>query len=392
MPIGYANFGTIQQGNQQVINSMAGLGQQIAGAIENHAATQSAQAMLPILQQQYASGVQKIAQGKQDGMVDIIQAASLANQNPLTAKMGQQMIDGMTQLSHMANTQAYLQGARLSSMATHPEMYNRNGTLNTSRLGQAAPQKPYTPYQQEQSDRNAAKDRNDQLDEYSQLYNGQTLKDGTKVLGIGGYADKINDAIKEGKDVNPEDLQNFAQRYKYYKQKQLNYGKNALNDESIDQAYDNIKDHLTVAQSDLDKKIQEAQEKGQDASKIPNPERKWYNALWTQPSNDLTVQNTKLKEIISNLEGIQNIGKQGSAGGIPSASGQWKTPKIPQDAIQHLLQNPSLAPQFDAKYGKGLSDQILKQQKTPPQASTSLPAVSSVASAENASEESQTSV
>jgi len=139
MPIGYYNFGNIQQGNQQVINSMAGLGQSIANAIETHAATESAKTMLPILQQQYATGVQKIAQGKQDGMVDIIQAASLASQNPLTAKMGKQMIDGMTQLSHMANTQAYWQGARLSSMATHPEMYNPDGTLNTSRLGQATP-------------------------------------------------------------------------------------------------------------------------------------------------------------------------------------------------------------------------------------------------------------
>jgi len=392
MPIGYANFGDIQQGQQQVVNSMAGLGQSISSAIETHAATQSAQAMLPMLQQQYQQGMQKIANGEQGGMADIIQAASLASQNPITAGYGKNMIDGLQVASHMANTQAYLQGTRLSSMAAHPEMYNPDGTLNTNRLGQAAPAKPYTPYQQEQSERNATKDRNTQTDEYSQLYDGQTLKDGTKVLGMGGYADKINKAIKDGTDVSAEDLQNFAQRYKYYKTKQSNYGKNAINNEDIDKAYDNIKDHLTIAQSDLEAKIKSATDKGEDPSKIPNPERHWYNSIWTNATNDLTAQNAKLKETIANFEGIHNIGKQGSVGGMPSTSGKWNAPKIPQDAIQHLLQNPSLAPQFDAKYGKGLSDQLLKQQQTPPQASTSLPATSTVASAENASEESQTSV
>ena len=51
MAIGYANFEDIQRGNQQVVNSMASLGQQIAGSIENHAQTQAATAMLPALQQ-----------------------------------------------------------------------------------------------------------------------------------------------------------------------------------------------------------------------------------------------------------------------------------------------------------------------------------------------------
>jgi hypothetical protein len=412
MAIGYANFATIQngnqlinQGNQQVINSMANLGNQIGNTIETFAATQSAKTMLPMLQQQYQAGIQKVANGEQGGMADIIQAASLASQNPITAGYGKNMIDGLQVASHMANTQAYLQGTRLSSMAAHPEMYNPDGTLNTSRLGQAAPPKPFTPYQQEQSERNAATDRNAQLDEYSQLFDGQTLKDGTKVLGMGGYADKINEAIKEGKDVSKEDLQNFAQRYKYYKTKQSNYGKNAINNEDIDKAYDNIKDHLTVAQKDLEEKIKSAKEKGEDPSKIPNA-KSWYNVIWPVATNDLVAQNAKLKETIGNFEGIHNIGKQGSVGGMPSTSGQWKAPQIPQGAIQHLLQNPSLAPQFDAKYGKGLSDQLLKQQQGSPQASTALPSASSVASAdesetepsqvaeenESASEEDQTSV
>ena len=407
MAIGYANFATIQngnqlinQGNQQVINSMASLGNQIGQTIETHAATQSAKTMLPMLQQQYQAGIQKVANGEQGGMADIIQAASLASQNPITAGYGKNMIDGLQVASHMANTQAYLQGTRLSSMAAHPEMYNPDGTLNTSRLGQAAPAKPFTPYQQEQSDRNAATDRNAQLDAYSQLYSGN----GDKEIGISGYADKINKAIKDGTDVSPEDLQGFAKRYGYYKQKQAAYGKNAINNESIDQAYNDIRDHLTIAQSDLDKKIQEAKKKGEDPSSVSVPGALFGN-MWPN-KKDLSSVKINLDETLKNLENIHNIGKQGSVGGMPSTSGQWKAPQIPQGAIQHLLQNPSLAPQFDAKYGKGLSDQLLKQQQGSPQASTALPSASSVASAdesetepsqvaeenESASEEDQTSV
>jgi hypothetical protein len=388
MPIGYANFGTIQQGNQQVVNSMAGLGQSISSAIETHAATQSAQAMLPMLQQQYANGVQKIAQGKQDGMIDIIQAASLASQNPLTVKMGQQMIDGMTQLSRMANTQAYLQGTRLSSMATHPEMYNPDGTLNTSRLGQAAPAKPYTPYQQEQSDRNAATDRNAQLDAYSQLYSGN----GDKEIGISGYADKINKAIKDGTDVSAEDLQGFAKRYSYYKQKQSNYGKNALNDKNIDQAYDSIKDHLTVAQGDLDKKIKEVKKKGEDPTKASVPSA-WFGNIWPD-KKDLPSVKTNLDETLKNLEAIHNIGKLGSVGGMPSVRGggqQGNSTQTLIQAIQAAQKHPDKIDLIksrlqDAGIDPALFDQAIKsqqtQQQSSPQASNMIPAANQVAPAE----------
>jgi len=138
MAIGYYNFGTLQQGNQQIVNSLAGLGQQIGHAIETHAATQSAQAMLPIIQQQYATGIDKLSRGEQGGMADVIQAANLAGQNPYTAGIGHNMISGMQQVSHMARTQAFLQGRGLATMAAHPEMYNPDGTINTSRLGQPA--------------------------------------------------------------------------------------------------------------------------------------------------------------------------------------------------------------------------------------------------------------
>jgi hypothetical protein len=241
MPIGYANFGDIQQGNQQVVNSMAGLGQSISSAIETQAATQSAQAMLPMLQQQYASGIQKIAAGEEGGMADVIQAASLASQNPITAGIGKNMISGMNQVSQMARTQAYLQGTRLSSMGAHPEMYNPDGTFNTSRLGQYAPQKPMTAYQQVQSDKSLLDIKNDQINEYGALYSGDPSKN---VEGIGTYASKINEAISEGKAPESTDLQNFAGLYNIYKQKQSNYGKYAVTNPQIDNAFQMIQKEI----------------------------------------------------------------------------------------------------------------------------------------------------
>jgi hypothetical protein len=128
MPIGYANFGNIQQGNQQVVNSMAGLGQSISNAIETHAATQSAQAMLPVIQNQYSTGMQKIASGDQGGMADIMQAAGLAGQNPYTAHLSNQFITGMTQVNEMARTKA-INEARLDAI-------NARGEFNASLSGQ----------------------------------------------------------------------------------------------------------------------------------------------------------------------------------------------------------------------------------------------------------------
>jgi hypothetical protein len=116
MSIGYANFSNIQRGNEQVVQQLTGLGQQISGAIENHAATQAATTMLPIIRQQYATGMQKIASGDPSGNADVIQAAGLAGQNPLTAHWSNQMIGGMTQANENLRTNALLQG-RLQGIA-----------------------------------------------------------------------------------------------------------------------------------------------------------------------------------------------------------------------------------------------------------------------------------
>jgi hypothetical protein len=136
MAIGYYNFSPIQQGNQQVINSMAGLGQQISSAIETHAATESAKAMLPMLQQQYQAGMQRMSAGDESGMSDIIQAANIASQNPITAGMGKNMMSGMQQASHLARTQAYTQGRTLGLLAKYPGFIDPNtGAVNPNWKG-----------------------------------------------------------------------------------------------------------------------------------------------------------------------------------------------------------------------------------------------------------------
>jgi len=101
MAIGYYNFSNIQQGNQSVVNSMAGLGQSISNAIQTHAATESAKTMLPMLQQQYQVGMEKIAAGKPEGLADIYGASLVASQNPLLAPMANHAVS----MANMANQQ-----------------------------------------------------------------------------------------------------------------------------------------------------------------------------------------------------------------------------------------------------------------------------------------------
>jgi hypothetical protein len=116
MPIGYiGSLSTLQTGNQQVVNSLVGLGQQIGQAINTHAAQQSAQAMLPMLQQQYRQGMAKIASGDPNGIGDVYGASMIASQNPLLAPMAGHAINlanaANIQTQHTLRTQAAQQGA-----------------------------------------------------------------------------------------------------------------------------------------------------------------------------------------------------------------------------------------------------------------------------------------
>jgi len=317
MAIGYANFGTIQQGNQQVVNSMAGLGQSISSAIETQAATQSAQAMLPMLQEQYQQGMQKISEGDPNGMGDIYGAALTASQNPLLAPMAKNAIA----TAQSANVQTQ-QGLR--TLAAQQGMMNRY----SMRYGSGAEQKPMTSYQTEEVAQNAAKVKNDQINEYGALYAGDPSKN---VEGIGAYATKINEAIKNGEDVSSEDLQKFASMYSIYKQKQAAYGKNAVNNSSIDGAYDDIKNHLVKASEEVNKQIK-GLPKGANPAEVSVPS-KWFGNIWPD-KKDLSSAKTNLEETILNLDKINNIGKQGGSGGASSIKDEDSLIESAKKAIQ----------------------------------------------------------
>lgn len=354
MPIGYMNFATDVEQNNLTQQSMINLGQSIGRAVELHSAKQQAQTMLPMLQQQYANGIKKIASGDQNGMSDIILAANLAGQNPVTAGMGKNMINGMQQVSHMARTQAFLQGRSSTSMAAHPEMYNPDGTLNTSRLGQAAPARPMTAYQQEEMAKNSATAKNNQINEYGALYAGDS-KNG--IDGIGTIASRINEAVKKGEDPDAKDLQNFASMYGIYKQKQSAYGKNAVNNTSIDQAFNDIKGHLTKAKKDIDQQISSLP-KGTDPTQAPVPGKVFGN-YW-HGTKDLSSTQKNLEQAILGLDKINSIGSEASAGTSPSANSQDALILSAQKAIKNGA---------DPKAVQERLNQLIQQMKSPAQQS-----------------------
>jgi hypothetical protein len=153
MAIGYINISPIQQGNQQVVNSMAGLGQQISSAIETHAATESAKAMLPMLQQQYQAGMKRISDGDPNGLADIYNASMTASQNPLLAEPAQKAL-GIAQsaninVQHMRRTQAAQQGRILGLLAKYPGFIDPNtGAVNPNWKGSPTKGSVMNPSQQ----------------------------------------------------------------------------------------------------------------------------------------------------------------------------------------------------------------------------------------------------
>lgn len=318
MAIGYYNFGNIQAGNEQVAKSMASLGQQIAGSIENHAQTQAATAMLPALQQSYQQGMQKIAAGDPNGMADIYGAATTASQIPILAPMATSALNtansAMQQSMHNVRSQA-AQEARMA-------MYGM------SHGGDATP-KPPTIYQQSEMAKVETKQKTDQLAAYGSLYNGAPASSSSPegVPGIAQYSEKINEAVDKGTAVDPNDIRKFAGLYSQYRQTQSAYGPSAISNPEIEDAYKEVEKHMLDAQSQLDKKIK-GLPKGEDPTQAGALN---LGILGKWGGDNLKSQKENLSTAIQNFSKLKNIAQpQGNAGGIPAAGGQMQAPENPQ--------------------------------------------------------------
>jgi len=315
MAIGYYNFGNIQAGNQSVVNSLSGLGQQIAGTIETHAATQSAQAMLPVIQSQYAQGMQKIASGDSSGIADVTQAAGLAGQNPLTAHYSNQMIAGATQANENYRnkliTDTRLQTAGLGYMGkllSHPIDAQGNPIS-----------KPPTEYQKSEMEIADAKLKAKQVGLYSNLWNGQAAQgNNSGSAGASEAYDNITKAISDGGSPTKEDIRKFAGAYSQYKQTQNALGNAGIEDTNFENAYKEIQSHLMDAQKTVNDKI-----KGLPAGSDPQHvggHNLGFLGIWG--GENLKQQQDNINQAVQNFSALKGAGKpQGSAGGLPSATG-----------------------------------------------------------------------
>jgi hypothetical protein len=241
MPIGYYNFSTINAANNQTVNGLASLGQQISGAIENHAQTQAAQAMLPALQQSYQQGMQKIASGDPNGMADIYGAASTASQIPILAPFAQHALSTAQSANinaqHMARTQAYLQGKNLGLAAKYPGFIDLStGQVNPDYKPQG---KTLSPLDQARLDKMYTQAQTSQINDYNALYNGTDKEE-----GIGSLAQKIQDATASGSAPDPSDIRAFASKVSAYKQAQGAYGNQAIPSPEIEAAYQQVQSQI----------------------------------------------------------------------------------------------------------------------------------------------------
>jgi hypothetical protein len=306
MPIGYANFGNIQQGNQQVVNSMAGLGQQISSAIETHAATQSAQAMLPMLQQQYQSGMQKIASGDPNGLGDIYGAALTASQNPLLAPMAGKAVtmaqSANINAQHMARTKAYIAGREASLYGQYGSgLMNAPAGMNPNWGGKQA-----TPKATSVTDVKNANDMD------------------TKLADAAAQALRLGDQASY--DAVIQQRASLRSQFPNITLPSLSGASSSFDTAS----------QLTALQKAL---------KAENAKGTGN---------WVRPNTDPNKVNA-LKQQIKEL--------QSSGGGsqLPSVQG-GNGPVIPPAAIKYLQENPGTSDKFDELFGKGAAQQILKPQ------------------------------
>jgi len=373
MAIGYANFEDIQRGNQQVVNSMASLGQQIAGSIENHAQTQAATAMLPALQQSYQQGMQKIAAGDPNGMSDIYGAAMTASQIPILAPMA-------TSALNTANSAMQQSMHNIRSKAAQDAITARYAMEH----GSDAMPKPMNAYQQEQVSQNKAKvetkQKTDQLAAYGELYNGEpaSSKSPEGVPGIARYSEKINEAVDKGTAVDPNDIRKFSSLYRQYKQTQSAYGPSAISNPDIEDAYKEVEKHMLDAQSKLDEKIK-GLPKGEDPTQAGALN---LGILGKWGGDNLKSQKENLSTALQNFSKLKLAQPQGNAGGIPAAGGQTSSQALMQ-AVQAAKRHPDKIDIIKSRLqGAGIDpsmlDQAIKsqqtQQQSSPQASDMIPA------------------
>jgi len=310
MPIGYAPFSTIEQANNQTVNQLVGLGQQIGNAIETHAATQSAQAMLPMLQQQYQNGMSKIASGDPNGLGDVYSAAVIGSQNPLLAPMAKNAIttaqSANINAQHMARTQAYLQGRQASLYGQYGSgLMQAPAGMNPDWQGKQSAAKALTPVQQITA-----------LNNFNKLDTD--------------LASKQADARRLG----DTDTYNQIQQQRSALRNSLSQSQiNALPMSGVD-----VMPMDTSRQvSDLQKQIKAEQAKGKSTLLHSG----------TDPKKIQTLQG-QIQQLSSQLPSVQN----------------GNGPIIPQKAIDYLRKNPGTANHFDALFGKGAAQQLLNPQSS----------------------------
>jgi len=391
MAIGYYNFGNIEQGNQYAANQLAGLGQQIGQAIQTHAATQSAQAMLPVIQSQYAQGMQKIASGDSTGIADVTQAAGLAGQNPLTAHYSNQMIAGATQANENYRnkliTDTRLQTAGLGYIG---KMAGIQAAHPVDEQGNPISKAP-TQYQQSEMDLKNAQLKAKQVGLYSNLWNGQAAQGNNPgSAGASEAYDNITKALQDGGSPTKEDLRKFAGAYSQYKQTQNALGNAGIQDANFENAYKEIEGHLMNAQKTVNDKI-----KGLPAGSDPQHaggHNLGFLGIWG--GENLKQQQDNINQAVQNFSALKGAGKpQGSAGGLPSATGgaaQNPSTQAIMQAVQAAKLHPDKVDLIKSRLqGAGIDPSMLDQaiqsqqaqQQSAPQASM-IPAASSVASTE----------
>ena len=372
MPIGYYNFSPIQQGNQQVVNSLASLGQQISGAIENHAQTQAATAMLPALQQSYQQGMKKIASGDPNGMADIYGAASTASQIPILAPFAQHALSTAQSANinaqHMARTQAFLTGRNNALQAKYgADVIDPNTGMVRAGWTPPSTTKGITPYQQAQLDQRSAGMKAKQVGLYSNLWNGLPAQgnDPASEGASSAYNNIISD-ISNGKAPSQSDLSKFAGAYSQYLQTRKALGSNGIQDQNFENAYQKIQGQIPA----LNNLIKTESGKGTDHI---------LGGIFGTNTDPAKVNALKQQ-----IEEIQSMG-----GAKQNAKGGASQDEMLQQAVDAIRKKPSIAPAVRSRLQENgvdpsLLDAAFKSQQSGqpqsvPQTSSMLPAVNSIA-------------